>query len=99
MVEPMYNSMYAHAAALSKNDLIKQISVNEFAITDLSLYLDTHPLDKNALAMYHNLRASLQMQRAEYASAYGPLNVKEVADPGAWTWIRDPWPWEAGSEV
>lgn len=101
MAEGMYTeSAYIGANAVTpKGDLLRQISITEFALADLNLYLDTHPLDRGALAMYHDLRARLQMQRTQYASAYGPLNINEVADPNAWTWIRDPWPWEAGSEV
>ncbi len=83
---------------MSKAALMRQICIADFVILDLNLYLDTHPMDQNALAMYHEQNNKLRMLRAQYANTYGPLNIFEVQDKNAWTWVRDPWPWE-GSEM
>lgn len=87
------------SGGMSKDALMKQICIAEFVIGDLNLYLDTHPMDQNAMNMYHDQNAKLKMMRAQYASAYGPQNIYEVTDRNFWTWVKEPWPWEMGREV
>lgn len=72
-------------------DEIDQLS---FALTDTALFLDTHPLDMNALTFYHQI---LQRKRSAvnvYTALFGPLDNQSVTSKNEWTWINDPWPWE-----
>ena len=75
--------------------LLQEIQALEFTCVDLNLYLDTHPMDANALADYNAQAQQLAMRKAEYAQCYGPLvnYGQETAGP-SWTWICEPWPWE-----
>ena len=56
-----------------------------FALWELRLYLNTHPCDQEALALFRQL-----WEKAEgtYAASFLP---KECA---RWAWTDDPWPWE-----
>jgi spore coat protein JB len=67
-----------------------------FVITELSLYLDTHPKDSEAFALYQTYANLLKEGRKTYAEKYGPLTHLEVAQQSNYTWLNDPWPWEGG---
>ncbi len=56
-----------------------------FAAWELRLYLDTHPGDRQALAMLENIEN--QLADPNYATTFLP----EGSDQN-WTWVNDPWP-------
>ena len=56
-----------------------------FMIWELRLYLNTHPCDKEALALFRQLREKAE---GTYAEAFLP------EDCTRWAWTDDPWPWE-----
>ena len=63
-----------------------------FAAWEMRLHLDTHPKDRNALAMYHKFCEQSPKGYATLACAlYG---VRQDACPLEWNWIDSPWPWE-----
>ena len=75
----------------NKNKLTKQIAKIQFVLHDLSLYLNTHPRDAQAIKHYELYHARLEELNKEYERLYGaPRTIRE----GAWTWIDGPWPWE-----
>lgn len=59
-----------------------------FATWEVRLYLDTHPGDARALALYQQLCAQSQ----------GMQNYACLPDGNCcssrWAWIDNPWPWE-----
>lgn len=57
-----------------------------FAAWEVRLYLNTHPCDERALALYRDLCS--QMEKPSYACAFAGCNRN------GWNWIDDPWPWE-----
>lgn len=57
-----------------------------FAAWEVRLYLNTHPCDERALALYHDLCG--QLTKPSYACAFAPCGLRE------WNWLDDPWPWE-----
>lgn len=65
-----------------------------FAITDMNLYLDTHPEDRNALNFLKELIKEEEKAKNEYISTYGPLNICDVKGD-KFNWIDSPWPWES----
>lgn len=67
-----------------------------FAAWELRLYLDTHPNDARALEAYRQL-CSRSGSGCSYACSPGQGNNAEEASPEVWTWIADPWPWEAAA--
>ncbi len=73
-------------------DWINEVS---FAVTEITLYLDTHPMDTQAMAYYQYAKKANQEAVAAYEKVYGPLLINQV-NSGSWTWTVNPWPWEGG---
>ncbi|MDD4564428.1 MAG: spore coat protein CotJB [Eubacteriales bacterium] len=78
----------------SQKELLNKIRILEFVLHDTGLYLDTHPLDQEALRYYRTNREMLDAAIDEYTSYYGPLTMDAVLSKNKWTWIEKPWPWE-----
>ncbi len=70
-----------------------QLQTLNFAITELSLYLDTHRDDHEALELYRAYQEMYSKLRKQYEQQYGPLNHMHPGE-GAYRWLDDPWPWE-----
>ena len=70
---------------------IKEVS---FAVTDINLYLDTHPCDKNALQYFKKYRDLREQAITEYSKKFGPVMVTDVDSDCYWTWVENSWPWE-----
>ncbi|SET33213.1 spore coat protein JB [Natronincola peptidivorans] len=75
--------------------LMRQIQDVEFALTELQLYLDTHPFDQKALMDFNCYSQQLLMLKQSYEMAYGPLlSYGFSPSPYPWKWLDSPWPWE-----
>ena len=74
--------------------LMRKIQEYGFAAYDWNLYLDTHPYDKNAIAMYHKMSKKARECMDMYNSKFGPLYAHESKDMIFWNWIDMPWPWD-----
>ena len=75
-------------------ELLKKLNAYAFAAYDWNLYLDTHPTDRDGIAMFRKMADRAEELKREFESKYGPLTAEKSMDPDAWTWINDPWPWE-----
>ena len=64
-----------------------------FAITDMNLYLDTHPEDRSALSFLKELIMEEEKAKKEYIMSYGPIDVCDTLGD-KFEWINNPWPWE-----
>ena len=51
--------------------LLKKIQSYAFAAYDWNLYLDTHPDDKDAIAMFHKMVDKADSLKVEFQSKYG----------------------------
>ena len=91
--------------------MLKDINEISFMVNDLTLYLDTHPLDGAALDQFgESLKRRRELLEA-YAKEFEPLMMELVcpetnnqtesltAYPGVkhFTWTDGPLPWEGGS--
>ena len=76
-----------------REKLLEQIMAYDFVMTDLNLYLNTHPSDENALKDYRACLEESDKLRSTYTKKYGPLSPRYFPEK-CWTWIDDPWPWE-----
>ena len=96
------NNTYECNDGVSKGraKLLNNIREVGFAITELNLFLDTHPYDRNALAMFKRLCAKKQELTAEYTAKYGPLCVCDSGGDTPFDWVSpaEKWPWERGGE-
>lgn len=91
--------------------LLKQINEVSFTVDDLTLYLDTHPLDEKALDYCSQMMAQRKQLLKTFADEFEPLtrncvcpetNNKSQGNtkyPGQkhWTWSDGPLPWEGGN--
>ena len=82
-----------------RENLLKRITTMDFMATDLHLYLNTHPNDKEALKMFNDVNAKNAQVKKEYEEQYGPLTGYRTADTigettGTWRWSEGPWPWQ-----
>ena len=76
----------------SKEELLKEIQSLYFAITELALYLNTHPTDEKALCLHQEYANKLKDLKEKYTRAFGPLSIYCPCDK--WKWLNNPWPWE-----
>ena len=79
---------------LSKSRLMRQIMEYDFTEHELTLYLDTHPNDKNALKMHSEAAKKLKELTEIYEATYGPITSSGNLSEDKWEWIESPWPWE-----
>ena len=66
-----------------------------FAAWEMRLYLNTHPCDRNALALYHGYCERCPGGYGYLACAlYGE---SRDSCPLCWNWVEGPWPWEVSA--
>ena len=78
----------------NKMELLKQIVAIEFTKDDLGLFLDTHPMDKEAISKYNFYVTESKKLKDYYEMNFGMLTEHSSLSPYPWQWINDPWPWE-----
>ena len=78
----------------TREEMLHQIKCLKFAITDLALYLDTHPNDEKALCLHNKYCKELRTLTDQYQKMYGPLSIECPCNK--WRWLEEPWPWEGG---
>ena len=76
-------------------EMMMRIKELNFAVVDLSQYLDTHPEDRKALCLHNYYARELNEVKDKYQKIYGPLSQDYPCNK--WRWIEDPWPWERGN--
>ena len=83
---------------MERMELPGQIRRLGFVLYDLILFLDTHPQDEGAMALYEECLQKYKSARKEYAGFYGPLTAFDEKNDGdtCWSWGQAPMPWEGG---
>lgn len=79
---------------MSGNNLMNAIRMYDFYLYELDLYLDTHPTDTNALALFKKYNEARSSAYDMYTSKYGPITADDFMDGNCFNWVDDPWPWE-----
>lgn len=80
-----------------KNKLLNEIYETSFAVNELTLYLDTHPDDAQALAQFHEVMQRRKAALESFAQNFYPLTVDCVNNQkSGWTWGEAPAPWQGG---
>lgn len=81
---------------MSRAALKKRIHEMDFAIHELSLYLDTHPTCKKGMALLAEYRKKRRELIAAYEERFGNyiLTSDDAPASGCWAWLDGPWPWE-----
>ena len=74
--------------------LLLEVQKYEFAMWDLNLYLNTHPMDRNAMMLFDQYRNSYKKAKSDYEGKYGGLCLSNVeTNAGYWPWNKSVWPW------
>lgn len=78
----------------NKEQMLRDIGILSFTVVELSLYLDTHPNDRNAMEYFnHYNRIKTQMEK-EFSKTYYPLSLDCAESNQEWRWGAAPLPWE-----
>lgn len=76
-------------------ELLTYVDMYNFAMTDLNLYLDVHPDDKEALQLFNEYRNMAVEATKNYENKYGPLLLtSNTLNTFPWAWDKEPWPWD-----
>lgn len=82
---------------MNRSQLWNWLNEVSFAVTEISLYLDTHPDDEEALSFFHHYNEERKKALNLYSANYSPLTLNSVQqDDDHWKWALEPWPWEGG---
>lgn len=80
-----------------REELLTKIMEAGFVLDDLTLYLDTHMDDSQALQMYQEKTAKRNELKQQFASKFYPLTrdcIVYCTDKGNFCWQEGPMPWE-----
>lgn len=81
---------------ISQSALMSKIYMASFAVNDITLFLDTHPEDKEALDYFNHYNEIRQKLLEEYENLYGPLTIDTAEPHEIWSWVMTSYPWEGG---
>ena len=81
-----------------REELLMQIRRLGFVLYDLILFLDTHPQDEDAMALYEEHLQKYKEITKEFAGLYGPLTAfdENNGKDTCWSWGQASMPWEGG---
>lgn len=80
----------------NQEQMLRDISIVDFVMVELLLYLDTHPNDRDAMEYFnHYTRIKNQMTR-DFSQKYFPLTKEYAESNNEWRWGAAPLPWEGG---
>lgn len=82
-----------NAPALADTPL-NQLRALDFVVLELGLYLDTHPHDSEAFALFRQYAELEKTARESYLAKHGPLCQRDAAMDSHYTWAEGPWPWQ-----
>ena len=80
----------------NQQQLFHDIGIVDFVVTELTLYLDTHPHDRNAMEYFNHYNRMKRQMEKEFSQNYFPLTTRMVECDNEWTWGAAPLPWEGG---
>lgn len=76
-------------------ELLEELQAVDFVLVELTLYLDTHPRDQQAVQQYNEYAKRGKALRKQVESYYGPLLQYGKSYAGyPWNWDDAPWPWQ-----
>ena len=74
---------------------MEQLQAVDFVLVELTLYLDTHPNDFDAINQFNQFAKERKRRKKVIESNYGPLMQYGNSYSGSpWDWNDAPWPWQ-----
>lgn len=79
---------------MNQRQLLRYIDAVSLALDDVTLFLDTHPTDTDAMEYYNMYKEKRAQAVRDYSRSFGPLNRYNVTCSNEWQWNQGPWPWQ-----
>ena len=77
-----------------QTSMLRDIGMIDFTLTELTLYLDTHPHDKQAMDYFNHYSHIKKQLVKDFSSRYYPLMAEASTETRDWKWALAPMPWE-----
>ncbi|WP_423798973.1 spore coat protein CotJB [Neobacillus sp. SAB-20_R2A] len=75
--------------------LMEQLQAVDFVLVELTLYLDTHNDDLEAINQFNHYVKERKRIKKAFESQFGPLQQFGNSYSGhPWNWDDSPWPWQ-----
>jgi spore coat protein JB len=72
-----------------------ELQALDFVLVELTLYLDTHPTDMQAVQQFNQYTQKRQQAAAQFEMKFGPLmQYGHSYSRFPWQWVQEPWPWQ-----
>ena len=95
LYDPYKNYKYNNLTATNKREeLLLNVLRYDFVLTELNLYLDIYPTDRNMINLYNQYLEEKKRACFEYTKNFGPLTLDDQSNNNSWSWLQSPWPWE-----
>ena len=78
----------------SGESLLDTIQTLDFALFEVTLYLDAYCDDCQALELYHRLLEQRRVAAEKYEAEIGPLTFRGNRSCTQWDWVNQPYPWD-----
>ena len=80
---------------MEREEVLKNLTALDFMAVDMALYLDTHPHDREGIAIYNEILREVDNIRSIYEKKFGPLcSYRSVSNCEHFKWVDNPWPWQ-----
>ena len=95
LYDPYKNYKYNNLTATNKREeLLLNVLRYDFVLTELNLYLDIYPKDRNMINLYNQYLEEKKRACFEYTKNFGPLTLDDQSNNNSCSWLQSPWPWE-----
>ncbi|WP_010284288.1 spore coat protein CotJB [Bacillus timonensis] len=76
--------------------LLEDLQALDFVLVELTLYLDTHPNDNQAIQQFNTVSQQRRKVAKLYEERFGPLTQygRYSYSNYPWNWDDEPWPWQ-----
>lgn len=71
--------------------LMNDLQALDFALVEITLYLDSHPYDENAITRHNELAEQRHATRDKLENR--SKEASEGNESKGWRWSLSPWPW------
>ena len=85
-------------AKTNEEVLLLKLSQMEFALNDLSLYLDLHPNDTAVFNKFREYTNEYKRYLNEFEKTYRPLCLSSI-NKDSYEYYKNPWPWDNDAGV
>ncbi len=85
-------------AKTNEEVLLLKLSQMEFALNDLSLYLDLHPNDMAVFNKFREYTNEYKRYLNEFEKTYRPLCLSSI-NKDSYEYYKNPWPWDNDAGV